>query len=326
MSQLPLIWVELGRKIPAFAFANFKLHSELFPNLHQILLTDQEVKPKVHHFCEVVPVGDFFNQELSREFYRRINRSTAQLDFWVNTTMRFFVLNEFAKSRQLDVFIHAETDNVILDMTPIFEVFADSSWGIAFPMQTANLACASIMLVNGRSALQELIDVISNEWSKLNTDDMQILGNFSLESKSFRKLETSPSDCHIYDAGTYGKYLFGADARNFRLPYSKRGSVDTRVGAVNADEVKISFSLRNQLPSIFVESKDGYSCLVNLHIHSKRIPSSISKLNSAIVSNMVGIGSTSWIRGKIDWIVLLERLTSWFYRKVLKVNREIRLR
>ena len=154
---------------------------------------------------------------------------------------------------------------------------------------------------------------------------MQLLGSYSLESKDVKILNTDKEASDIvFDAGSYGKYFVGSDARNFRFPTRRRAVV-----------VEDSTSLLHKMSSLTLELNlesdninliiDGKSKLVNIHVHSKEIPSSRSRLAKLLIKSFLGKRSLHWKIGSLDLLVLKERIASKLSR-TFGFSRDIRFR
>jgi hypothetical protein len=226
---------------------------------------------------------------------------------------------------KLDKVIHSESDNVITNMKPILDYFVRRDWGIAYPLQADNIGCASVFLVNRLSSLMEFVEYMRNRSEELNIDDMKVLGEFA-RNKSFLQLPTYPISEFTFDAGTYGKYLLGADARNFRIPRSTRGLVDSRSGAIDPKKLRMVFSPAKYPLGVTVKTDKTVSTLVNLHIHSKRIPSRVNQLFHDIAKSCMTVDQPNWRKGRLDTGVALERILSAFCSRILRKKIDIRLR
>jgi hypothetical protein len=100
---------------------------------------------------------------------------------------------------------------------------------MAYPLQATEVGCASILL-------------------------LRKLGLFG-QDREVAILPSSGPHKDLFDPQTYGRFLFGTDARNMRWPFSRRGIVDHRLGAVNPNDLEFK-----------LDEKD-----VNLEIKAKRL-------------------------------------------------------
>lgn len=323
--DIPLVWIEVGRKLPPHLIANLCLHQELLPNCQQVLLTDQTPTERVSLRLKSLGVNVIKIESPNDYFSKKIRRSTSQLEFWINTTYRFIVLEEFMRSKKVNQVIHQESDNVILERDPLEQLFETPGWGLAYPLQAKEIGCASIFLVRELTSLIKFNTFIKNSWDKVDQDDMKLLGEFSAR-KDVKILPSIPDFEYIFDAQTYGRYLLGTDARNNRNPFSRRGISDSRIGAIDPSREGINFELSKGRTTLLVCRNSKVSKLVNIHIHSKRIPASRAALYRMISHDIKSIGSRSWVIGRIDFRVFSERLISWTLRRILRKDKDIRLR
>ena len=322
MNEIPLVWVEVGRKIPKYLVSNIQLHREMYPSRPQILITDCPTPRVLDKDCEVVTISNL-SEEFSIE--TTMKRTTGQEKFWINTTKRFFFLQEYLKNTKVKKLIHSESDNIILRADVIDNCFESSNWGLAYTMQANNVGCASIFLVNKESTLADFVRMIIDSWNKLDQDDMKLLGKFSTNG-DVRILPTKVNDEFVFDAGTYGKFLLGTDARNRRFPVSSRGIVDDRIGAIDVWGEHLGFEYFDLSNRLLIDSASRTSELVNIHVHSKRIPSSLNKLRKIVYRDVNNLGKNLWFVGHLDSLVLLERFLSWVFRNILRRQKEVRLR
>lgn len=323
MSYIPLVWIETGRKLPHYLIKNILIHKDMYEDFDQYLVTDQKVPKSIANICKIVDLRNFNLYSISSLLKNKMNRSTSQEAFWVNTTKRFFVLESFMEDLAIEKVIHLESDNLLLRGDIIQNVFSHPDWEMAFPLQAKEIGCASILLINKLKKLREFNEFIIKSWQEINQDDMRLLGKFSTSS-GIEILPTWPNEKYIFDAGTYGKFLFGNDARNNSKPYSQRGVVDQRVGAV--DPKLLNFNWESAKQNLVVSADKVDSVLVNIHIHSKRVPRSKSELERMLTKDIASIGSVSWQRGVLDVRVFIERLLSWTMRRVFRKEIEFRLR
>ena len=218
MKRVPIVWIELGRKIPPHLRANIELHKSMFPHLEQILITDQKVPSKLKKFCEVINSGELQSFISKGELESSINRSTQQRDFWINTTRRFLFLEAFVKKSGMLELVRLGSENGLLDSTSFESVFDGSGWGWAYPRQAKGIGCASILFLSGFEAIHEFNTLAINSWNEKDQDDMKLLGLFAQNSR-VRVLKSFPEAKFVFDPQTVGRYLLGTDARNRRRDF-----------------------------------------------------------------------------------------------------------
>lgn len=325
--DLPIIWIEWGRRIPKYLRNNIALHNEMFPNLSQYLLSDFGIevfnsKRLVSQFrLEEIPKSKFLQRfdEISRD------RSSiySQKNFWIGTTRRFFLLHDFMEHSGLSAAMHVESDNILIDFKLLQDRVHKGSWSLAYPMQSDSLGCGSIFIVRNLDELRKFLEFILSNWANPLSNDMILLGSFANMSKFVEVLPSWPTGEIAFDPGAYGKYFLGSDARNFRIPTRCRG-------IVSADPT----SLLNQMPKTSVDIDcdkplqvvlNGKTKLMNLHVHSKVIPKNLSGLNRFIRRGISTKRGFFWQKGSLDMLVTLERILTRIFR-FLRSNREIRFR
>jgi hypothetical protein len=280
----------------------------------------------VDQHCEVISVSELAGYSESIEELRsRIKRSTKQIDFWVNTTARFIAIKHLISKRSNFSFVHLESDCILLSYEAVRKQFNSASWGIAYPLQAKGVGCASILLLRKPETFIRFVDLIETSWSEKDQDDMKLLGLFSGDSEVSILPSCGPHE-DLYDAQTYGRFLLGTDARNVRWPFSRRGIVDYRLGAVDPNDSNFTLDTREGNLELKVKTKNTESILANIHIHSKRVPNTKAKFEK-LLSREVGAKRTIfWTIGRLDIGVFKERLFSWIHRNILRRSGEIRIR
>ena len=323
MNSIPILWVELGRRLPRHLKNNIQFHGSSFPHIQQFLITDQRIPKKLSSFCKFINSRDLVGLEIDDLLERRINRNTRQASFWINTTKRFFIIQEFMNTMKIENLIHLESDCLLLRPDLVFEHFRKDKWTLAYPFQASNIGCASILLVKGVDGITNFNNFVIEKWSEKNQDDMKLLGEFA-SNNEVMKLSSIPETKEVYDPQIYGRYLLGTDARNVRFPFSRRGVLDIRAGAVNPAD--FTYRWNKNSCNLYISSSSKDSCLVNLHIHSKRVPKDWKRLSKLVSRDIGKIGSKKWERGQFDFQIFIERSFSWFARNILKKNIDFRIR
>lgn len=334
ISDIPIIWVETGRRVPKYARANFRQTAKLFPQLTQYLVTDSKQNcAKVHK----IHLEEADKSHLTLQFERLgKNWNRRQEYFWQGTTSRFFYLYDAMVKLDTETALHLETDSVLLNFEAMAYVFSIDGIELAYPMQSDVLGCGSIVIVRNKGMLESFLKYILENWQDADANDMSLLGNFS-SNKKVLKLPTwinqdSDNANVIFDAGSIGKFYLGTDARNVRWPLSIRGTGDNSPGAVTKYftdkqiQWKVKKERRKLSISLFQANREWE--LVNIHIHSKRIKSMIW-MNFLAFKIGFGFSTNNLFRyGLIDYRVLMERAISFFARRIAREqkNRDVNLR
>ena len=158
---------------------------------------------------------------------------------------------------------------------------------------------------------------------------MNLLGEFTESEMQASFLPSGDlingSSKHIYDGVSIGQYFLGTDARNQRLPCSARGRRDSNPGAIELNNPRIQL---NSLGVLVYKDVDSIELeLVNIHMHSKRIPKTYKALEKIILSDSRGRVNLLWRLGVFDKLIFAERLVSFLNRRILrKKHFEFRLR
>ena len=327
--QPPLVFVETGRKPSKYLVNNLRIHTELFPNRKIVLIVSDQYKRYVNNRnIEVISEESLPASTILGEF-EALNKqwSGLQKNYWSNTTKRFFILDRYMKSQNLDKIIHLESDCVLLDDSEIQNEFQIDNWGMRFPKQHAKYGCASLLLINKANVFDSFLKYILENWERGEITDMDLLGEFVDLKKSAEYLPSADllNSSSIYDGVSIGRYFLGSDARNCRLPFSGRGLKDDAEGALKIVSPKIELSSGNTI--IYRDTYSPDLELKSIHIHSKRIPKNYRLLVKMILNDSKSKRSKVWRLGAFDNLVFLERLISFIYRRILlNKSRDFRFR
>lgn len=324
----PLIFIEIGRPVPKYLVRNIEYTQSKFGRIPIILVYDNLNKRLEKRLIEK-NISLFHIRDLNRgEFTEKFTSSTKvwsynQTSFWQNTTARFFYLNDVMQTLKLTSAIHIESDVILLSKRALDLDDETKHAGLAYPMQNYLQGCASIFKVGRKSALENFLIYILNNWQRENINDMDLLGEFS-HSELVYTLPTWPrksisNEKIFFDAGSIGKYYLGSDSRNHRMPFSHRGIMDMNSGSFFSEfnSSKLDWRVINSnLWSIQLLIGDvGYE-IVNLHLHSKRIPRKESELIEMIQRGFSSQESWHWKLGHFDSTVFAERFISFFWRRL----------
>jgi hypothetical protein len=325
----PLVWIEWGRKVPKYLVRNIQLHSRAFPDVSQYLVSEFEgltVSTKNIQFentlIQNIPKSDY----LDRFDYITSKRTSvySQTNFWVGTTRRFFLLYDFMQSKNLNNAVHMESDNVLLSWNEVLNKFNSSKLPLAYPMQSNVLGCGSIFFVRDVSGLERFLDYVLEDWENPLTNDMMLLGAFSQIKSVVEILPSWPTENIAFDPGSYGKFFLGSDARNFRFPTMRRGIVteDDLSLLKFMPGIRISTEGRGKNFAIIINNQTR---LMNLHVHSKSIPSRTFLLERSVKRGISKKRGFFWRQGKIDFMIIAERILSRL-SKLIGTGKDVRFR
>jgi hypothetical protein len=213
--QPPLVFVETGRKPSKYLVNNLRIHSELFPNRKIVLIVSYQYKRYVNNRnIEVISEESLQASTILGEF-EALNKqwSGLQKNYWSNTTKRFFILDRYMKSQNLDKIIHLESDCVLLDDSEIQKEFQIGDWGMRFPKQHVKYGCASLLLINNANVFDSFLKYILENWERGEITDMDLLGEFVDLKKGAEYLPSADllNSSSIYDGVSIGRYFLGSE-------------------------------------------------------------------------------------------------------------------
>lgn len=326
ISSLRIVWVEVGRKLPRYATRNISLTAKCHPLLEQILVTDNSANGIR---AKILRIEDVPESDLTRQFHSmKKNWAFRQQYFWHGTTARFFHLYDAMKFLNIENVLHLETDCVLLAPEALDRISGDEKVGLAYPLQAQDIGCASIFYVRNHEALKQFLEFIIENWLREDVDDMTLLGEYSKRSDVKilpSKLRADEGNLdYLFDAQSVGKFFFGTDARNCRLPFSKRGLGDNRVGSMTNDllrrDVVWQISRESKKFELNVRGPGLDSKYANIHIHSKSISGSTFVMGLAFRMSFSRNRNLFWRIGFIDFAVAAERFVSFCARRVLRLK------
>ena len=329
--SVPLVFVETGRRPSRYLVNNLQIARNRFPNRKIVLILSKEYLREIDILgVEKVAEEEIIKNSMLLKFESiQKNWSWLQKNYWTNTTKRFFILGMYMDQHHLDQAVHLESDCILLSDKWLDEEFQKPDWGIRYPKQHDSYGCASIFIVNKLVTFNKFLDFILQNWSRGEITDMNLLGEFVEIEKDASFLPSSnlidSSSTHIYDGVSIGYFFLGTDARNQRLPFSARGRRDLNVGALALTKPEIQ--LTDQGVLVYKDIGLPELELVNVHMHSKRIPKSYKALERIILRDSRGRVNFLWRLGAFDKLVFAERLASFLNRRILrKKHFEFRLR
>jgi len=345
----PIVFVEVGRKIPSFAKNNIRFLRSTFPQLKIILITDQCSRFDGVQVCNT---KELENDDLVRQFKskEKVWGDRLQQDYWRLTTERFFWLNAFIRLKDFDSIIHLESDVLLLNPLALNRMI-DPKFGLSYSLQNASHGCAGVFVVSKKESLLAFLIFVLKNWLRFQINDQILLAEWISSSGqniqifdpipknfNFEKAPTQEQKISLVDPGDFGIYLFGNDARNNRLPFSRLGSI------LNPDEfqafqqyiLNCNILLFNREISLHFSSKVHTYEIIAIHLHSKRVPKSLRSLKRQLRMRKYLLNSRRHRRNQVsfysiflfDFRVTLERLISYLYqRKLLKNHwKDFRLR
>lgn len=329
--ELTLVWVELGRSVPRYLRRNIKLHRKLYPNSNLVLVTDRQYEDS--NLSEVFDVNQLSKSSLHQRFLE-INKvwNSHQMSFWINTTKRLFVLYDYFLASGSSSIIHLESDVILLNKDSAMKVceIARVTNQIAYPMYDGSFGSAGIVFIPNPRALEVCLNFFINHWETDGETDMSLLGkyrtrSFTLNNGINDEFGNQPSGSQvIWDGGRLGQYCLGTDARNSRLPFSRRykGGLLNRSEIAKLERIRFNFEMVKANPQT-----DGREILASIHVHNKLIP----RTKAALFFKLrMSFGLSKYLKFidlyRLDSVVLAERLISFVKRRFKGDKREVNLR
>lgn len=255
--------------------------------VHLILNSSQINKP-LRKDILLAKVEDYVNDQFSN-FKIKGYDSSFRDGFWIYTSSRFFILNEYVKRNNIKDFFHIEYDNLIfsdlLDIRDNLLTIKDKNMFVV--VDSESRVIPSFIFIKDSRILSEFCNYLMNNQ---NNNDMTNLFNYYLLNKEVDNLPIIPLDyknelCSslgirpsgkinysnhyellncIFDGAAIGQYIGGVDPRN--------QSGDT-TGFVNETTIfnvsKNKYIFENG--EIYMISSDDKIKVINLHIHSKKL-------------------------------------------------------
>jgi len=317
--KIPVVWTEIGRRPGQYVLNAIKVHAQMFPGTSRYIVLSKEFATNVKiEKCIVIYEEDLKQTDNSRQFTnQRKDWEWSQSSYWTNTTRRFFVLEQFMKTFAQEKLIHLESDCVLLEDRFILDLFLKDDWGIKFTKQDSLRGCASVFLVNSVAKLECFNSFILNHWSEPDQTDMTLLSKYQriIDIKTYLPSGNLIDSEIVFDAGTIGRYFLGGDARNHRVPFSRRGLESTGKEYFDPRDFKIIKSG----PGLYLENLSGEKIrLACVHIHSKRVPSKLETLTRKLISESSSKRGIIWKVGVLDVQVVKERINSFVRRRIFR--------
>ena len=293
----PLVYVWIGKHFPEWARLALKL-TNLNSGLVTILLSSKSIG-SIKEVNQQYFLEDFYipPKKISKDFEEK--RSEFRDGFWLKTTERFFVLQQFINKYSLNSIFHAELDNLIFDISNLNYKLDSIGEGFFCPRDSLDRGIASLVYINQPDSLTELTEMyIRNTLEHQN--DMLLIGSLFKKSNNFHSLPTenafeknrekkwkaiSTDDTGgIFDAASIGQFLFGIDPRNCNTPLFNGYENENR--GFNLWDLKFINIIENNRFQIIENKSNTKLNLYNIHVHSKlfNIISNQLKLSNIIES------------------------------------------
>ena len=274
----PLVFVWLGSRFPCWGHQALSLARSL-SGLKVVLICNKSLGA-IDDTDEQYFVEDFYEPPSAWHNAKHTFSTKFRNGFWLKTTERFFVLDQFIRKYKIPSLFHAELDNLIFDISSLGSSLDLLGSGFFCPRDAITRGIASLIYINDHNALIELNQfALNNNLTEKN--DMTVLGHLLTNSDRFFSLPTenafqestpwskiNPIQCHgIFDAAALGQFLFGIDPRNGPIRMYNGVQNENR----GCDLWRLNYLVDVDKNNCMVTNQiDNQSFkLFNLHIHSK---------------------------------------------------------
>ncbi|QWD14761.1 hypothetical protein G6702_01735 [Polynucleobacter paneuropaeus] len=273
-----LIYVWIGDVLPSWAKIALRMSNELC-GVQTVLLCNRVIGV-VDEVAETIFLEDFYIRP--EGLYKRFKSEALGFrnEFWLKTTERFFVLQQYCAVTKQRAIFHAEIDNLVFDISDLAKKLDQQGSGFFCPRDAPKRGIASLIYINKIDALFEMTEYYLSSANK-GMNDMNLLGEMLTNSRSFFSLPTEGifnlinsenwvvldwQACGgIFDAAAIGQYIFGVDGRNINGVLFN-GFINENAG-YKINELHL---IKSNSQKIFkIKSEDKECILYNLHIHSK---------------------------------------------------------
>ena len=276
----PLVFIWLGSSFPHWGRQSLAL-SKLLSGLEVVVISNKATgliaEADTQYFIE-----DFYCAPDAWKCSEQTFDSKYRDGFWIKTTERFFVLEQFATKYAIQSLFHAELDNLVFNIAGLASRLDQLGSGLFCPRDSFNRGIASLIYINNCQALTELNALaVDNHLAEKN--DMMLLGYLLSHSRHFFSLPTEsslqdqqPGDWEavsptasngIFDAAAIGQFLFGIDPRSGPMVLLNGFENENKCCDLWRLTYEISISDRN----FTIRNKDNGIAfnLFNIHVHSK---------------------------------------------------------
>ena len=247
----------------------------LICNLNQI--NKKKIKKGIHLF----EYNDFKKNDLN------FNTKYKLDEFWTGTVERYFVLNNFTAQFKIKKFFHAELDNILNQLGNLSQrldriekkIFLPSN--PLFQLKKSNhFTTGSFIYINNRNYLDSFCNFAKQKLKKKNSNDMQLLSEFSIKYKN--KVGFLPTISSVYnpklknldfkkiggifDEARIGQFLFGIDPRHEKFfLYNRSPILQPNNDLLN----NLKFKIKKNFFYLLFNNEKIY--IYNFHVHSKLI-------------------------------------------------------
>ena len=304
MTDHNLYFVYLGNNLPQYADAAIQL-ANVYSGLTINFIGSTELKNKSDYKnVSFIDVSDFYNESKFIEISKNLtNDHLFREGFWLKSLERFFVLEQFMRSRGINQLFHAELDQLLFGVNSLIDKLASiEKDGFYVPFHKPGFAVASLVYVKNPNTLTSLIKFaetshfnnemqLISDWGESHPDLIYALPTLASEVLNYKNLNNVPvigtrDAGGIIDAAQIGQGIAGIDPKNVPIrKWPANKFVDAPEPFILSKDIlkEINFVFVPEENTLLVNYKGTVPYrLFNLHIHSK-VHRNLLELNPSLV-------------------------------------------
>jgi hypothetical protein len=294
MKSTKVYFVHIGEFLPQYALASLRLCREFSGLRPHIIANNSALKRIPRGLAEATTIEDFYDNSLFRKTRSQVLAPhNFREEFWLRSFERFFILDQFQSfSGEFSLF-HAELDQLLFRTDLLLENIENvDSPGLKLPFHNPQSALASVMHVQGRRALSDLLTFAAetepflNEmnllerWAVSNPDQFKALPTLAsvMLPQSLKEIFPAPTlkpeqIGGLTDAAQLGQWIGGVDGRNLPIGERPRNHfVDQPTKMMltkdQLESTRFSFDFESGMLTVGLEGGEALQ-VFNLHLHSK---------------------------------------------------------
>jgi hypothetical protein len=286
-------FVYTGEKLPRYGISSLKLAREMSASQVHLIGNSSMKKSAQQAKVDFTAIEEFYDSTKFQSARTNISSDAGfRSGFWLKSTERIFILEQFAEFKRLTSLCHAELDQLLFNTSELITALGVSQKkGIFIPFHNPDSVVASLIYINDFNALQSLTSLagsgiqFKNEmmlmayWAKANPSMAFALPTLATELNSpdlivpegVSVLDVSETR-GIVDAAQLGQWIAGIDPRN--VPINEKPTTrfidDPTPGILDLKTLEdVEFRLDLNKQKLKVKSNESEFYAYNLHIHSK---------------------------------------------------------
>ncbi len=302
--KTPVVFVHLGRQLPGYYQATFSQVHQMNPEHPIYLIVHAQAVHRIKRrhlvpdYVQLVVAQSLTPTRQHKEFLLLPAKYSSLPRFWRYSMERFFILEEFMASRDIDEVLHLEGDNLLyLDLDETLPTMRNAYTGIAVPFLNDDECVPGIVYIRERNVLTEFTWFLRNNLlGEGHRSDMTLMALFaksggdlnclpsvpfdyslleSMESINGHKVKNSEMYAtlsdelgYLFDPAPIGQLLDGESM----LQNPRRPSIVNENAVYDSRDMPLSWEKDGKGRKVPYITYDGRKWpLANLHIHSKNL-------------------------------------------------------